>query len=290
MTKQKILFIINPISGKGNRKNDFEGKIYKNINKKKFEPILKYSKYQGHGSKLVKEHLLKGIVNYVAVGGDGTVNEIASALIDTKAQLTILPRGSGNGLARHLQISNSVKKCVKKINRGKSIEIDTAELNGIRFFCTAGIGFDAYCAQKFAEGKHSRGLLNYIKIALKSYFSYKTQFGEFDGIWKPYFNITFGNSNQFGNNAYICPDANISDGLLDCTIIKPHNRFKSLFVAYRLFNKTLLKSNLVESYQQKEYHFASTNNVLIQFDGESRQLNTNKIHVKLNPKSLKVTI
>lgn len=290
MTKQKILFIINPISGKGNRKNDFEGKIFKNINKKKFEPLLKYSKYQGHAANLVREHLQKGISNFVAVGGDGTVNEIASVLINSNSQLTILPRGSGNGLAKHLKISTSVKKCIKKINRGKIAEVDTAEINGIPFFCTAGIGFDAFCAERFATENHSRGLLNYVKIAFSSFFKFKTLYGELNGKWMSFFSITFGNSNQFGNNAYICPNADISDGLMDCTVIKPHSVLQSLLIGFRLFNKSILKSKFTESFQEREFHFASTNNILIQYDGESKMLSSNKIKVTVKPKSLKLTI
>lgn len=222
MSKQKILFIINPNSGGKSKNKNIEEKIRKIIPGNASELIFEYTARAGHATEIVSEYLGKGLGHFVAVGGDGTVNEIAARLRNTGALLSIIPLGSGNGLARHLNISFELKKAVKTILDKKIKIIDSGEINGIPFFCTAGIGFDAYCAHIFNNGKHGRGLANYVRIILSNFLTYKTNSCTFEGSPVEYFSMSFGNADQFGNNAYITPKAVIDDDFLDCTLIKKH--------------------------------------------------------------------
>ena len=153
--KRTILFIINPISGI-NKKSDLPALIKSHLDSKKFEPSIMYTEYAGHGKKISAENHHKFNV-IVAVGGDGTINEIASQLTNTNCSLAIIPSGSGNGLARDLHIPMNTKKAIKQLNTATFNKIDTCYLNDLPFFCTAGIGFDADVAHIF-NNSPSRGL------------------------------------------------------------------------------------------------------------------------------------
>ncbi len=200
----------------------------------------------------------------VAVGGDGTVNEVARGLLEAqKAQqaqaeakieasnstaLGIIPRGSGNGLARHLGIKPLNK--IQNFAPTSTSLIDHATINNHPFFCTAGIGFDALVSKKYAENNtHKRGALKYIKTALKSYFSYKPEKYLITINGKTHertaFLITFANASQWGNNGYIAPMADISDGLIDVAIVKKFPITAVPRLIYQLMTKKLHKSPYV---------------------------------------------
>ncbi len=159
--RENILFIVNPISGRGVLKN-LEKKINKSLNKKRFNAIIEHTQQAKHATILANEYLQKGVKKIVAVGGDGTVNEVASALMHTDTTLGIIPVGSGNGFARHLRIPFDVDKAIKVINKEKIALIDAGEVNQQPFFCTAGVGFDAQVGNSFAQGT-KRGFTNYVK-------------------------------------------------------------------------------------------------------------------------------
>ncbi len=289
MSKQKILFIINPNSGGKSKNKNIEEKIKKIIPENASELIFEYTARAGHAAEIVSEYLQKGLDHFVAVGGDGTVNEIATRLRNTGALLSIIPLGSGNGLARHLNISFKLEKAVKIILDKNIKTIDSGEINGIPFFCTAGIGFDAYCADIFNNGHHGRGLSNYVRIILTNFFTYKAKKCSFEGNPVEYFSMSFGNADQFGNNAYITPKAIIDDDFLDCTLIKKHPKFHGLELMYRLMNKTIDQSRYTEYYRAKTFKVEADENLLIHFDGESKQLDTHRLEVKIIEKALRIT-
>ena len=143
VNKSNILFIINPISG-GKKKSSLPALIDQYLDKEKYAPIYTFTEYVGHASELAEEAGTKNYDTIVAVGGDGTINEVASKLVHSDKILAIIPFGSGNGLARFLNIPLSSKKAIELINLGKHQIIDTAELNGRKFFNMAGMGFDAH--------------------------------------------------------------------------------------------------------------------------------------------------
>jgi diacylglycerol kinase family enzyme len=171
--KINIAFIINPYSGTG-QKDELPLSIKQELNMEMFNPEIVFTEYRGHGTELAESFVKKGFRYIVAVGGDGTVNEVAKALIHTDCSLGIVPIGSGNGLARHLGMPMNTRKAVQQLNVSESIFMDYGLVNKKPFFCTCGTGFDAYVSTEFAKGQ-KRGIMSYIEKIITGYFSYKSQ-------------------------------------------------------------------------------------------------------------------
>jgi diacylglycerol kinase family enzyme len=229
----------------------------------------------------------------VAVGGDGTVNEIAKALINTQAIMGILPIGSGNGLARHLQIPLQPRKAIQLINKQKYLAIDYGLINNTPFFCTCGVGFDALIGEKFAQCK-GRGLSNYVKTTIREYFNYKPEMYQITidnerKINRPAFLITFANGSQYGNNAYIAPHADISDGKLDMCILSPFKLYKAPGIGIRLFAKNIDKSSLMHSERASNIILERASEGVVHFDGEPCRMGK-KLEISLINKGLNVLI
>jgi diacylglycerol kinase (ATP) len=162
--KSKVLFIINPISG-GKNKDDVPELIGKNLDSMLFEPSIIVTDRAFHANKLAKN----GVGQYeyiIAVGGDGTVNEIASGIAGTDTVLGILPFGSGNGLARFLGIPMDTAKAIQTLNDKKVEAIDAGKLNRQWFFNMAGMGFDAHIGEVFSHNA-TRGFATYVKAAFR---------------------------------------------------------------------------------------------------------------------------
>lgn len=252
---KRILFIVNPISGRG-KKDKIEQLIVDNLDHERFEYSLAYTEYAGHAAELTRKAVEDSYDIVAAVGGDGTVNEVARALVHSTTALAILPSGSGNGLARHLQIPMDLSRAINIINKDCVHVLDYGRINGNPFFCTCGMGFDAFLAQKFAEaGK--RGLKTYLEKAITDGLWYKPEeyeitYTDEDGqeceITSTAFLITCANATQFGNNAMIAPHASMKDGLLDVVMIKPFHNIEAPIVGYQLFSGKLPSSSYVEHY------------------------------------------
>lgn len=285
--KSKILFIVNPISGTGKQKN-IENDIQDFLDQNKYDFKVVFTKRAGHAKEIVKDEN-KNYDVIVAVGGDGTVHEVGTSLINTNSTLGIIPTGSGNGLARHLKISMKVKEAIKQLNTCKSKKIDTILLNDQPYLGAAGLGFDAHVAWKFDEAP-KRGLLTYLKISLKEYLKYKPQeykliFDDQTVISKDLL-ITISNSNQYGNNAYISPNSILDDGYVRIITLKPFPFYQAPSLAYKLFNKKILASKYVTEYKTKEVEII-TPRPEMHMDGEPiKQFDS--IKIKVNPKSLNV--
>ena len=220
---KKLVFIINPIAG-GVRKDKVVTAIGKYIDKKRFATEIRYTEYAGHATALADSAVKEGADIVVAVGGDGSVNEVAKALIGTSVVLGIIPCGSGNGLARHLCIPMNLRAAMTLINKTFVTTVDTASVNGVPFFCTSGIGYDARVCSEYTKAG-TRGLVTYVEKSIAEYFTYhsrwyriKTEHGE---IIRRAFVITFANANQWGNNFHVAPHASVKDGLMDMVIIHP---------------------------------------------------------------------
>lgn len=206
-----MLFIVNPISGNGNK-----AEIVSKLTQKGFNVV--FTEYPGHAEVLAREATQKKIV---AVGGDGTVNEVARGILGSDKILGIIPCGSGDGLALHLGLSRNFKKALSTILSDKYTSLDGATINGRLFISVCGVGFDAMVSEHFAKsGK--RGLFNYIEQGLKLWRDFKPDSYTItiDGHQMVYEAslITVGNSNQWGNGAKITPHADSHDGVLDVTI------------------------------------------------------------------------
>lgn len=289
--KEKILFIVNPISGKGNSQDIIE-QVNFSINKSKYDVYFEVTGYKGHAYKIADHFKEKGISKIIAIGGDGTVNEIGSAIINTGISLGIIPTGSGNGLARCLSIPLNIKNAIKVLNNPEIKKIDAGKINDKYFFCNAGIGFDAHVGKIFNQTK-GRGFKNYLKTIIREYLRYKPKKYklEIDGKKNSVksFLITFSNIGQYGNNVFIAPDAKIDDGLLDVCILRPFPKLKMLSIGLRLISKTINKSKYLDVITCKEVTLKSKKKIKLHCDGESFKT-INKINVKIMPESLQVMI
>ncbi len=288
MNKQDIWFIINPYAGSQKNASMIQQIIENQLDRTKFIAKIIETKYSGHASEISQEAIKQGIRYVVAVGGDGTVNEVAKVLFGTSTTLGILPTGSGNGLARELGISMNPKKSIETLNQCSITQIDVGFVNDIPFFCTAGIGFDAHCANIFAKNSNKRGFWNYIKIGFHQFWKYQALPVSFAGNDIKIFSMTFANARQFGNNAYIAPQAHINDGFLDCTLVNPLSMFSVWAVMPKLFTKNIYTSPYVESYRGTKFRVNAEQNFLIHYDGEPLQMNTNELIISVLEKKLNV--
>ena len=246
----RIWLIINPISG--TRHGEDIGLLARNtLDSSRFNLTLRYTERKGHGAEIAREAVAAGVDIVAAVGGDGTINEVASQLVGSRTALAIIPHGSGNGLAYHLQIPINVKKALAVINDLRIEKMDVGYVNGKPFFSIAGIGFDAKVAYDFEADPH-RGFFTYFKHILHNYFQYQScdYHITYDGqvIDTKAFFITFANSSQWGYNVRIAPMASMHDGLLDvCMVKRPKLLLKMLNVDLpKLLNSRFDKSSIVQ--------------------------------------------
>jgi diacylglycerol kinase (ATP) len=286
---KKILFIINPISG-GKQKIKFPALVKACLDLKKFDPSFRFTENVGHASLIAQQAIDEKFDIVVAVGGDGTVNEVAAKLVNTDTLLGIVPLGSGNGLARSLQIPMDVKKAIRLINAQTTRRIDAAQLNGVFFFNMAGMGFDAHISAVFA-GNKSRGLKSYVQMGLQEITSYRPQEYQItiDGtkIIRSAFMISVANSSQYGNNVHISPKSSLTDGLLDVCIVKPFPLYKLPLLAYQMLRATTHQSKMVEIIRGKNIHIARVGAGPIHLDGEPFEMDET-IDIKVIPSSLQV--
>jgi len=291
LTKKSILFIINPYSGKKTNVDILE-RINTGINSLKFNFEIKFTEAPGHASKLAQEATNNKTNIIVAVGGDGTINEVASCLINSDSLLGIIPLGSGNGLARHLGIPLTISKAIKLINDVNYKLIDTATINDKAFISIAGVGFDALIAKKFATSK-KRGFTGYIHYVANSFIKYKPKIYKLkinDRIFKTKaLFISFANSNQFGYNTQIAPNAKLDDGKLDVCVVQKPNLFKMPLIANLVFLKKIDKSQHVDIIPTDKVTVEREKGKYVNIDGEAVKM-SKKLEVKVVPLSLKIII
>jgi len=269
--KKKLIFLINPASGiKGNTAR-FYNIIHKCIDSARFDYEINTTQYAGHGKELSRKAVQEGADAVIVCGGDGTVNEAASELVNSEVALGIIPRGSGNGFANFLGISKKPQKAMDTINDFVLQKADTFTLNG-KFGCNlAGIGFDASVAEDFSRQKR-RGFFTYLKVILKKYPGYKPHdfHLKYDGIHlkRKALLVTFANSNQFGNGAVIAPGAKINDGLLDVCILQKTPLLRSLSMGYKLLRGTIDRSSFVEYIKTNRMSVSCHQEVMAHIDGD----------------------
>lgn len=289
--RSKILFIVNPKSGTLSKTNWIA--MATKMLAQDFDLEFQYTTHRGHACELAQHAAAAGIPIVAAVGGDGTVNEIAGSLVHTNTALAILPLGSGNGLARDLGIATLLPfSAVEAIKHGKTMTIDYGKANDVPFFCTCGVGFDAHISQLFAINK-KRGLWNYICLCVREYFRYKPVDCtlEYDGktVKKQAFIINCANIQQLGNHAYIAPQADFTDGLLNITIVKPFGFFGALRLGTRLFLKQIDKIKYTETFTCSHIVLNIPANTPFHYDGEPMPMPT-RITVDAVRHGLKVIV
>lgn len=261
---------MNPISGTI-RKSGIPKIIEKTLDKEYYEFSIAETNYSGHAYEIAKDAKEKGFYAVVAVGGDGTVNEVAKAIVHSDTALGILPCGSGNGLARHLMLPLDIQKAVEVINMHTVHDLDYGLINNIPFFCTCGMGFDAFISMKFAEaGK--RGPVTYLENILREGLKYKPEtyeiIDENGTSIRRAFLISCANASQYGNNAYIAPQASMSDGLLDITIMEPLDMIEASQISIDMFNKTLDNNSKIKTFKTKHIQVHREKAGFIHYDGE----------------------
>lgn len=289
--REKICFIINPKSGTVSKKN-MPDLVNASLNLRKYEPVFYFTREAGHATRLAKKCVESGIKKVVAVGGDGTVNEVAKALVQTKTALGIIPGGSGNGLSRYLGIPLKTTDAISMLNNCEVSEIDYGTINDHPFFCTCGVGFDAHIGNKFAQSK-KRGFFTYIKETIYAFFHYqpKKYRIKIDGeeFRNQAFMVTVANAGQYGNDAYISPSADIRDGLLDVCILQPFPKVKAFDLGVRLFKRTIDKSEYVDVIKGKKISIKRKKKGEVHLDGEPALMGK-KIKIKIEPLGLRVLI
>ncbi len=271
MTKRRhILAIINPVSGTGS-KDKIPRLIDTVVDQEKNDVSIVMSEYAGHAREIATQAVNDGIEIVIAIGGDGTVNEVGSALCGTDTALAIVPSGSGNGLARHLRISMNASRALQVLNNGVVGQFDYCRINDKPFFCTCGMGFDAAVSYKFSN-EGTRGFITYIKTALSEYIKYQPQdyVINIDGteLKEKAFVIACCNAAQYGNNAYIAPRATMQDGLIDVTVMHPFNMIESPLIGARLFLRQLNHDNHVSIYRGKHVIIERNQDDIVHIDGD----------------------
>ena len=287
--KKRIVFVVNPISGTQGKKAILKC-IDERLDRSLYDFSIVKTEYAGHATQIAANAVQEKVDVVVAIGGDGTINEIARSLVHTDTALGIIPCGSGNGLARHLRIPMEPKAAIDVINQGHELSIDYGKINNILFFCTCGVGFDAFVSLKFADsGK--RGLLTYLENTLHESLRYQPETYEIENEegtvkYKAWL-IACGNASQYGNDAYIAPQASLTDGLMDVTIMEPFTVLDVPSLSFQLFNKTIDQNSRVKTMRAKKIKIHRVNDGVMHFDGDPLMAGK-EFEVEIVPSGLRV--
>lgn len=287
---RRALAIINPKSGTGS-KDSIPALLSEAFATTDIDLFLTYTKRPGHAYELAQEAASAGYDRVIAVGGDGTVNEVARGLLNSDTALAIIPKGSGNGLARALEIPMGSNKAVEIATSDEVETIDCCLANGYPFFCTCGMGFDAEVSAAFAEAPF-RGLISYAKTAVEHYIRYKPSLYtiEIDGmapIQSEAFVVAAANASQYGNNAHIAPRASLTDGKVDIVILRPFKVYELAQITYQLFLKKLEDNDHQVSYQTSRATFIRHEAGIVHLDGEPMEM-PERIEIEVIPSAIKV--
>lgn len=288
----KARFIFNPHSG-GNRRNPHllhRARAF--IAENDWDATVATTERAHHATELARRAVDEGCALVVAIGGDGTMNEVARALVDTPACLGLIPAGSGNGFGRHLGIPRPDHHAFRTLREGRPLAIDTGTVNGEPFFCVAGVGFEALIAGRFAT-LTSRGFGGYLRTAVSAWRSYRSErytlhhAGGRDGIEA--FTLAIANTAQYGNNAFIAPGASVLDGRLNLTAVPPVGPANASLLIWRLFRGTLDRATAVRRWTGERFVIECPRPGWIHTDGEPRD-GVSRLEVGVRPRSLRVLV
>lgn len=294
-TPQKVVVIINPISGAGRRRDVARVRAEQAAalsEQRRLNAEVFVTERPGHARELAQAGLRRGATMFVAWGGDGTVNEVGSALVGSDATMAIVPSGSGNGLARELGVPLDPAAAFQVVFEGRARVIDAGELDGHLFFNIAGIGLDARVAYRFAEGGlERRGFVRYLELAAREVLSFTpheyalTADGR-DRSVRPLL-IAIANSRQYGNGALIAPEAVLDDGKLDVVVVNYLPAWRVLMHAPKLFAGTVAKVPGVSITRTSRLGIASDAALVYHVDGEPHVGGTS-VHASIHSRALRV--
>ena len=292
---KNIAFIINPVSGSKdtqNNKRKLPKIIMQLLDQEQWLPNIAFTEYAGHAVELANQYARMGFDAVVAVGGDGTVNEVARGLRGTKTALGIIPMGSGNGFARHLNIPVRVNRAIEILNHSEPILVDYGLANDRMFVSTCGTGFDAVVADNFAASS-KRGFMTYLQNVLKEAFSYQPQtyhiVGDGLDVTHKAFLITFANANQWGYEALIAPKASIQDGKMDIMLMSENAILGSAGLALRLFTGHIDDSHFMDTLRAKEITLEREEKAPFHIDGDPVDMEKD-IHIRIVEDGLHVLV
>lgn len=288
--KTKTVVVVNPISGVGKQKK-IETLLKENLNQDLFDYTVRYTEHIHHGTEIAREAVDQGYDCVVAVGGDGSVNDVAQGLKDSGVTMGIIPCGSGNGLARSLKIPLSPASAIKLLNQRNEHIIDSIVINDKYISVNAaGVGFDAYIARLMKAAK-TRGFAAYTNLILREYASYQSNSYRLtvDGrtLERSAWFIAVANGRQFGYNLSVAPKANLSDGLIDISIIDKIPLDHILITAPMAFMNLLDHSQHAEMFRAKELVIEGNVHKWVNIDGEGENLGK-ELHFVNHPGSVKI--
>jgi diacylglycerol kinase (ATP) len=285
--KKKIIFVTNPFSG-AKSKNNLAKTIASHLDHHLYEYEIIYTQYPNHATEISKECGQKGIFAVVAVGGDGTINEVAKGLVHTQTALGIIPFGSGNGFSYHIGIRRNVVAAIKTLNKCCITTIDTGLANGRFFINVAGLGLDATVAYK-TKLNTKRGFLPYFINTLKESIGFRfldLTITTPDKVWEgEYAMAVVANGSVYGYDFAVAPIAKLDDGLFDILLVKKTYIFRYFMLVPKMLNKTFHESTLVEFFRTKELIITNHNKGYFHVDGEGF-IADDEINFKISPKSL----
>lgn len=301
---KNIAFIINPVSGSKetqNAKKKLPKLIMQTLDSEQWLPNIAFTEYAGHATEMAYQFARMGFDAVVAVGGDGTVNEVAKGIVkgekgkvkgERSTALGIIPMGSGNGFARHLDIPVRPQKAIEMLNRSEPIWVDYGTANGRLFISTCGTGFDALIADHFA-GSNRRGFSAYLQNILHDVFNYTPQtyhlIGDGLDVTHKAFLITFANANQWGYEALIAPKASVQDGKMDIMLMSSHAILGSASLALRLFAGSIDDSHFMDTIRAKEVTLERETAAPFHIDGDPVEMEKD-IHIKIIEDGLRVLV
>lgn len=289
MDLSKICVIINPKSGTDS-KRDIPEVVAAAFDQKKYDLHFRITGYAGHATEIARKAVEDKYDCIITAGGDGTVNEVAKTLINTDTVLGIIPFGSGNGLARDLNIPLDLAKAIQVIKNGDFRTIDYGSANNHIFFCTCGVGFDAFISDKFADEK-KRGPLGYMRSIVEGVVEFKSEDYEIihdEGVIRERaFLVTCANASQYGNEAYIAPNADMEDGKMNVSILKPLNPNEIPQTTFQLFTKNIDKNSKMISLLSSSLKIKRKKSGILHVDGEPIKMGK-EINVQIYPRGLKV--
>lgn len=293
MMPRKSIIIINPIAGT-RRNSNAETRIRSWIDSNKVACRIETTQYRNHAYEIATTALSEGFNHFVVAGGDGTLNEVASAIyLQQNVSFGIIPEGSGNGLAHHLRLPLKTEKALK-IAFGKNISpSDVGLFNGIPFFSVAGVGFDAMVAYKFSQMK-GRGLRNYVRAVLQNYPGFKPTGYSIEAAGKTitgkFLMISFANSNQFGNNTSLSPEASLNDGLIDLCLMKKAPVPAAAFLSPLLFLKKFNHTRFLKIIRTEKAKITAQLPTHYHIDGDPFELQNAEIWLETLPAALNIHV
>lgn len=271
MDSKKLRLIINPVSG--TRDKDDVALLAKSmLEPAGFSVETVWTEGRGDGTLFAQKAIEDGCYGVLVAGGDGTVNEVARGLRGSNVAMGIIPLGSGNGLARHLGLKMEVGASLDVVKEDNVISVDYGTVNEMPFFCTFGVGFDAAVSERFAR-EPRRGRVSYIKSALREFINYAPESYTIslpDGtvVTERAFLVAVCNASQYGNNAYIAPNASIVDGLFDVTIVHSGSPLTTALVGFDLMTGFIDRNMLIDTFRTKALSIKRNSPGPMHIDGE----------------------